>query len=161
MNMEGAPFVNKDEPEDVIYNERVRELEQKRAKMIENLASMMHEKWRQGRYNPETKTYTPRLKSVKDQDWIAKHNGVAEVDIANTAFADLPADWREENFLSAKAAIEKIEGVLNLIHDDWLDRNDQSASPEQKAQYSRLPKAEKEKDIDVLEEALIIMRAAE
>ena len=141
-----------------IFNEREKELEEKREKMIVSLASLMHEKWREGRFDPETKTFTPRPKPVKDQAWIEAHGGQQEVDIANTKFDELPADWQEENYLSAKEAIGKLEDVLNLIHDKWLDRNDQYASSEQKTQYSRLPADEKTKDIAILEEAIEIMK---
>ena len=68
-----------------------------------------------------------------------------------------PRDWQEENLLSAKVAVEKIEEALNIIHDKWLDRNDQSAQPEQKTQYSRLPKEEKAKDIAIIKKTIAIM----
>lgn len=147
-----------DSPNKTIYNERVNQLEQKRMEMVETLASLLHENWRKKRYDPKTGLYAPKIRKVKDQEWIANHNGLDEIDIANTAFPDLPADWREENFLSARVAIEKIEDLLNLVHDGWLDRNDQNASADQKTQYSRLSKDEKDKDIDVLEEALRIIK---
>lgn len=141
-----------------IYSDKVRQLEEKRQKMITALATLLHESWRKGRYVEEGKSYTPRIKTTTDQKWIDAHGGSAEIDIANTSFDGLPTDWQEENLLSAKVAVEKVEDVLNLIHDNWLDRNDQFASPEQKAQYSRLPNHEKLKDIDVLEDAIRIIK---
>ena len=141
-----------------VYNKHIKQLEEIRQKRIQTLASLIHEGWRKGRYNSETNSYTPRIKEVKDQKWITGNGGVSEIDIANTAFEKLPRDWQEENFLSAKAAIEKIDDILYLIHDHWLDRNDQYASLEQKTQYSRLPIGEKLKDISVLEEAIKMMK---
>ena len=143
--------------EKIIYNDQARQLEQKKDQMIESLARLMHESWRQKRYNKETNTYNPRFKPIEDKEWIDKHNGISEVDIANTSFDNLPDDWKEENRISAKVAIEKVNDILYLIHDNWLDRNDASASEEQKVQYSKLPKEEKQKDIDVLEEAVRVI----
>ena len=144
--------------EQLIFNDRVKQLEEKKTEEVQVLAKMMHENWRKERFNQETNTFTPRMKIVQDKEWIEKHNGVTEVDIANTPYEELPNDWKEENHLSAQVAVEKINDVLNLIHDNWLDRNDQYASPEQKTQYSRLSMSEKMKDIDILEEAIKIIK---
>lgn len=131
-----------------LYNEGEQAREAQRREMIVALASLLHEKWRVAR------GFEPRLKTVLDEEWITSHNGQTEIDIANTPFAELPGDWQEENILSAKEAVEKIEDALYHIHDMWLDRNDTSASEEQKTQYSKLPKEEKLKDIAVLKEAI-------
>jgi hypothetical protein len=146
------------EQNDTLYNERALVMEKKRKVLILRLAGLLHESWREGRLDKATGQYTPRLKLTKDKEWISAHGGVEELDIANTSFSDLPKDYQEENYLSAKVAIEKIEDLLNLIHDNWLDRNDVNATPEQKTQYSRLSDVEKLKDIDVLEEAIKVMR---
>jgi primosomal protein N' len=140
------------------YNDSAKLLEEKRQKMSRDLATMLHENWRKQRYDEETKSYTSRIKTTTDKKWIQEHNGATDVDIANTNFEELPSDWQEENLLSAKVAIEKIEDVLYLIHDNWLDRNDYRAMEEQKTQYSKLSNDEKLKDIDVLEDAIQIMR---
>ncbi|MFA5840832.1 MAG: hypothetical protein WC847_00985 [Candidatus Paceibacterota bacterium] len=139
-----------------VFNDRAKQLEEKRQNMITTLAALLHESWRKRQY--VSGEYTPRIKTTIDKRWIDAHGGLAQIDIANTPFAELPADWQEENLLSAKVAIEKMEEVLYLIHDNWLDRNDQSASEEQKVQYSRLPSHEKLKDIDILEGATRVMK---
>jgi hypothetical protein len=141
-----------------LYNDNARQLEEKRQKMTRDLATLLHGNWRKERYVKETQSYTPRIKITVDTQWILGHDGGTEVDIANTPFDELPTDWQEENLLSAKVAIEKIEDVIYLIHDNWLDRNDQRASEEQKTHYSKLSRDEKLKDIAVLEDALQIMR---
>lgn len=141
-----------------VYNDYARQLEEKKKTMSAALATLLHESWRKGCYVAETKSYTPRPKITKDQEWITKHNGLTEVDLANTPFVELPTDWQEENLLSAKVALEKIEDVLYLIHDSWLDRNDRHASEQQKTQYSRLPNHEKLKDVGVLEDAIRIIK---
>jgi len=139
------------------FNEREKLLEKQREELMRSLASRLHEEWRAKR-KKEDGSFESRLKETKDALWTQSHAGQTEIDIANTAFADLPRDWQEENLLAAKVALEKLEDVLNLIHDRWLDRNDENASPEQKTQYSRLPKGEKAKDIAILEEAIEMMR---
>ncbi|MEI8270649.1 MAG: hypothetical protein WCG45_04720 [bacterium] len=145
-------------PEKLIFNDRSKKLEEQKIKEVETLAKLMHENWRKERFDPKTSSFTPRMKKVQDKEWIQKHEGISEVDIANTPYDELPNDWKEENHLSAEVAIEKINDVLNLIHDNWLDRNDVYASDDQKAQYSRLTTSEKIKDINILEEAIKVLK---
>ena len=145
------------EKETNYFNQHENLLEKQRQKMIVELARLMHEKWREARKR-EDGSYEPRIKKTEDILWTEKHNGKNEVDIANTDFGELPKDWQEENMLSAKVAVEKIEEALYIIHDKWLDRNDQFAESVQKVQYSRLPEEEKRKDINILEEAIEIMK---
>lgn len=145
------------EKEPNYFNQREKVLEQQRQEKIIKLAELMHEKWREARKN-EDGSYEPRIKETKDASWMEKHDGKSEVDIANTDFQKLPMDWQEENMLSAKVAIEKIEEVLYIIHDKWLDRNDQHAEDRQKVQYSRLSEEEKGKDIAILDEAIEIIK---
>ncbi len=144
--------------EQLIFNNRSKQLEEKKVQEVETLARLMHENWRKERFDPETKTFTPRMKKVKDKEWIEKHEGISDIDIANTPYDKLPNDWKEENHLSAEVAIGKINDVLNLIHDNWLDRNDEYASNDQKTQYSRLSISEKIKDINILEEAIKVLK---
>ena len=139
------------------FNQREKVSEQQRQEKIIKLAELMHEKWRETR-KKENGSYEARVKETNDTSWIEKHDGKNEVDIANTDFRELPMDWQEENLLSAKVAIEKIEEVLYIIHDKWLDRNDQHAENHQKVQYSSLSETEKSKDIAILEEAIEIMK---
>jgi hypothetical protein len=125
--------------------------------LIKELASSMHENWR-NRRKDKNGVFESRIKTTNDEAWISAHNGQTEVDIANTSFADLPLDWKEENLASAKVAIEKLRDVVYLVHDFWLDRNSQSASPEQQKRYSMLPPEEKAKDLEILDEAVGIMK---
>lgn len=138
------------------FNQKEVAFEKQRQNMVRKLAGLIHEEWRSKR-RKEDGSYEPRIKKTQDRAW-SEQNGEIETDIANTDFENLPLDWQEENLLSAKAAIEKIEDALNIIHDKWLDRNDEFAEPQQKNQFSRLPDQEKAKDIAVLEKAVEIMR---
>lgn len=125
---------------------------------IAALASLIHESWRQDRFDTTAGNYVSRLKETKDKAWLSRHKGQIKVDIANTAYKDLPIDWKEENLLSAKVAIEKIEDVLYIIHDKWLDRNEGRATEGQKKRYSRLSIEDRLKDIKILEEAVQIIK---
>lgn len=82
---------------------------------VDELASAFHEDWRKTRRN-EDGTFEPREKSTTDEDWIAKH-GTNTVDIANTTYMELPADWQAEN----KAAAEVIVEIINreLMNDPY------------------------------------------
>lgn len=131
-------------------------IEEKKQEMEVNLASLIHKEWRRTRLKPDG-TCEPRIKKTIDTNWIEKNKGDGNVDIANTKFEDLPEDWQQENLSSSKVAVEKIEDVLNLVHDKWLDRNDENAGPDQKVQFSRLSPAEKLKDIAILKKALEVM----
>jgi len=140
-----------------LFNKKEQSLERQRQELMHALAARLHKEWRNLRFKKDG-SFEPRHKKTKDKKWIEEHGGNDDIDIANTDFEDLPKDWQEENLLSAKVAIEKIEDVLYIIHDKWLDRNEEFAEENQKMQYSRLPNDEKIKDIEILEEAIKIMR---
>lgn len=124
--------------------------------LTKELAVMMHENWRNNRKSGGG--YVPRMKTTTDKTWVGAHDGQSEVDIASTPFDQLPADRKEENLTSAKIALEKLRDVLCLIHDCWLDRNSATASLEQQLRYSKLPPKEKAKDLDILEEAVAVLK---
>jgi hypothetical protein len=125
------------------------------------VASALHEDWRKTR-KQEDGTFEPRVKGTRDEAWIATH-GTDQVDIANTTYADLPADWQAEN----KAAAEVVVGILDgangavdlsdpaqhasvgaTIHDAWLSRNEWARGGELDVPFDQLPPAEQAKDID-------------
>jgi hypothetical protein len=74
------------------------------------IASQLHEDWRKTRLN-EDGTYEPRLKNTSDQEWIAAHDGSTEVDIANTTYENLPADWQAENATAGEGCCYRISYV--------------------------------------------------
>jgi len=131
------------------------------AEAVTAVASALHEDWRKTRLQ-EDGTFEPRVKGTKDEAWIATH-GTDQVDIANTGYTELPADWQAEN----KAAAEVVVGVMGeangaidlsdeaqrsyvggKIHDAWLSRNDWAAGGELDVPFDQLPPAEQAKDID-------------
>lgn len=132
--------------------------------VIEATASQMHEIWRSARRKPDG-TYEPRLKETKDSTWIAQH-GSNQVDIANTAYAQLPNDWKAENQASAAVAVNTfasyqgpissafVEQASNTIHIKWLERNSWAKGGELDRPYAELPENEKQKDREVLYQAL-------
>jgi len=132
------------------------------------IASELHEEWRKTRLLDDG-NYDPRVKKTKDEEWIAVHGGVDEVDIANTPYVDLPADWQAEN----KAAAEVVVGILvgrngevdlndtevrnatgSAIHSAWLERNSWATGGELDVPFDDLPEVEKSKDIDQVRVAL-------
>jgi hypothetical protein len=128
--------------------------EESKTLLVNELASLLHETWRSQRKDEATGIFTPRIKTTTDKEWIEAHGGLAEVDIANTPYLELPSDWQRENKIAAEIAMEKLEDVMYIIHERWLDRNFDHATPEQKLNYSRLPVEDKKKDLDILEEAV-------
>ena len=130
----------------------------------ESMGSDLHEEWRKSRLK-EDWTYEPRWKKSKDAEWTQSH-GTDDVDIANTAFADLPSNWKYENLEAAKVAIElvfdkvvlweeitdeMIEEMAAVVHEKRLKRNDwvfdkEYGNPILAQEYAKLPEEEKEKD---------------
>ena len=125
--------------------------------LIENLASSLHDKWREARIMKDG-SYEPRLKKTNDEEWIEQH-GTNQVDIANTPYKDLPEDWQAENEVSAEIAVTlaqegtEVEKAASIIHEKWLERNADWAPAGQKCPYEELSKEDKEKDRMIIREA--------
>lgn len=124
----------------------------------DNVAAELHHAWQQGR-----RRVGGEIEPLEKQD---KAGNV--VDLANTAFRDLPDHWKAENRASARNAIVAISEsqqyggdeythVPEIIHDDWLHRNRAPAKGQEVA-YSELSGEEKSKDITVLTKALNVIR---
>lgn len=143
-------------------------------KNVTTLASELHEEWRQTRLDEKTGQYEPRVKSTKDEAWITAHNGVTEVDIANTKYEDLPEDWKAENKASADVSITQVEraknsGVVDIdsddfleqasdvVHQKWLERNGSWAPAEQNKPYADLSEEEKDKDRVMVKAAIRVV----
>ena len=95
------------------------------------VGSRLHDNWRAPR-KLEDGTYNPRMKPTSDAKWIAAH-GTDQVDIANTSFEDLPADWQEENLLAGREAVDIVGDVTTMdeagiraasikVHEAWVAR---------------------------------------
>ncbi len=137
------------------------------------VGSQLHELWRETRKLPDG-SYEERVKPTKDVDWSEEHDGVTEVDIANTTFEELPDDWKEENLEAGKVVVDilvKNNGEIDLsdpdqrskvgsqIHDAWISRNEwvkdpESGNPELAKPFDELPAEEQQKDIQQLEMAM-------
>jgi hypothetical protein len=137
--------------------------------LVTQVASKLHDAWREPRRIPGTNNFEPRIKPAKDGEWSASHGGKTELDIANTPYEDLPKPWQAENKAAAESAvseIKKAEASGTALDDDfieaasatqhvaWLERNGSWAPVEQKLPYSELPESEKEKDRVVVRTAL-------
>ncbi|MFC7585556.1 hypothetical protein ACFQYP_18780 [Nonomuraea antimicrobica] len=135
---------------------------------VNQIASRFHDKWRAPRKLSDN-TYESRWKATTDSAWIKKHS-TDQVDIANTRYRSLPADWQHENRESARIGLQlvdeaRVNGVdvrserfmeeaSSVVHDKWLARNASWATEEQRRPYMLLSEAEKEKDRDVIRTVL-------
>jgi hypothetical protein len=146
---------------------------EQKQQMVTKLGSLLHEEWRAPR-KKEDGSFEPRVKKTKDEAWKAAH-GAEEVDIANTSFAELPADWQGENRAAAEVAMNEVfraaEGGQNLdksfvekasatVHDKWLERNGAWAPEEQKKPFEELAEEEKEKDRTQVRKAIEIFESS-
>ena len=118
---------------------------------VEDIASDLHEAWRAPR-RLEDGSFEPRMKDDGEG---------GEVDIANTPYHKLPPKWQAENKSAAEGVVRAVSsnptGSLDdhasAVHDDWLSRNSEWASDEQKLPYAELSQEEKDKDIAVVRTA--------
>ena len=133
----------------------------RRVELVTKLASLAHDDWRSPRKIEGFNRYEPRIKKVRDQGWIERHNGQTEVDIANTSYTELPSEWQAENKVSAEIAMDGVlkavkeglsldnafvEKIADALHVGWVQRNGSWAAEELKKPYAELPESEKEKD---------------
>lgn len=117
--------------EDVIFE---RDTEMEELLGLET-GSRLHDDWRATR-RKEDGTYEPRIKPTSDKQWREAH-GTNEIDIANTSFEDLPADWQYENLEAGKEAVaitgsktemtpEELREASVKVHQAWCDRKRQT-----------------------------------
>ncbi|MFA6594255.1 MAG: hypothetical protein WCT16_03270 [Candidatus Buchananbacteria bacterium] len=126
-------------------------------RMVLAVASAGHEDWR--KKHRAAKGDEKRMKKTTDKAFLAR--GITEVDIAATAYVDLPSDKQAENKAAAEvavdcvlAAVEQgialndgfIEAASAVQHEKWLERNSDWALDSQKVPYAELSEEEKEKD---------------
>ena len=128
--------------------------------VVVDLAAALHDRWRVGRRLSDG-TIEPR--------W--KEGGGARVEIANTAFGDLPPVWRAENEAAARGALEAVcrlgtaatvEAVAEAVHDQWLARrvaHGEVVPGELAVPFGELCQAEADKGRDVARVALAALRA--
>lgn len=133
---------------------------ERREDSILRVASALHEDWRKTR-KKEDGSFEPRMKTTKDNVCIIR-KGTDQVDIANTNFEDLPADWQKENHEAAIVVVDILNKYENLdltkeetynavgdeIHKAWLTRNSWAAGGELDVPFVDLPQNEKDKDIN-------------
>ena len=127
--------------------------------IVSVVASLAHEDWRNEwrRQNGEK----PYFKTTADEEWIAANNGTTDVDMAATAYADLPPDLQNRDRLRANIAVgavlaaSKVKCALNdrfveetaaAVHAKWTERNGNGAAEGTEKQFVELPNGEKEKD---------------
>lgn len=137
-----------------------------KSEIIQKIASVFHEKWR------ESRLYKPMIEKSDDKEWNIEH-WTEMVDIANTKFEDLPSNRRYENLQAAQVVVdlvydkvvnweeiswEMIERMSKVVHEKWLERNWVEWSFEnQRIAYEKLSEEEKEKDRIQIEIAIQII----
>ena len=130
-----------------------------RDRMVALVAGQAHEDWRAG-WQAEHGN-EPRIKKTNDETWSAAHDGATELDIAATAYDDLPSDWQGENKAGAFVCVDAVlaqvsaqqplddaeflESAAAEVHTAWVLRNPW-AKDELKVSYAELPEEEKAKD---------------
>lgn len=132
----------------------------------EKIASALHEDWRSCRKR-EDGTFEPRWKKIKDAAFVSqldennlpanirKADNGYEIDIANTPYENLSADWQEENRAAGEVVgtlltcgySVPLEEVGDYIHMKWLERNEWAKGGELDVPYKDLPLEEQMKDI--------------
>lgn len=145
----------------------------KKEKIIQLLALIFHENWRESMLQSNW-IYKSRMEKSEDEEWTRKH-WTDKVDIANTKFEDLPSNWKYENIKAAEVAVnlvyekvvkwekitsEMIERMSEIVHEEWLERNWKEWSSEnQRLKYEELSEEEKLKDRDQIQIAIQIIES--
>jgi hypothetical protein len=91
------------------------------------IAEKIHEAWQAGwrsKHTREDGTVEARPKPTDDARWIARNSGKTEVDIANTAFFDLPSNRQIESLDGAAGTYEDIR--LEAENGMRIDPKDES-----------------------------------
>ena len=141
-----------------------------KSEIIQEVASTFHEEWRKNRLQSDW-TYKPMIEKSEDEKRTEQH-WTDIVDIANTAFEDLPNNWQYENIQAAKVAVdlvyerdlkgitsETIEKLSGIVHEKRLERNWITWSFEnQRVAYKDLSEEEKAKDRAQIEIAIKILK---
>ena len=144
-------------------------MEQK-SEIIQKVASTFHEEWRKNRLQKDG-TYLPMIEKSEDEKRTKEH-WTDTVDIANTAFENLPNNWQYENIQAAQVAVDlvyekdlgkitakTIEELSDIVHEKRLERNWIAWSFEnQRVAYKDLSEEEKAKDRIQIEIAIKILK---
>ena len=123
------------------------------------VASVLHDKWRAQRKLMPDLTWEPRPKEVEGETY----------DIANLEYHELPEKFQTSNLMSARDACEAVmeavsdnriidndfvEQASDEQHQQWMRENGSWAPPELMVHYLELTEEEKQKDRDIVLEAI-------
>lgn len=119
--------------------------ERQRGDLVVQLASALHDDWRNPRGVPFTggEQFPIRENPTTDEEWVRRNRSRRPiVDIANTRYEDLPSDWQAENKASAEVAVRAIteatakgevlgyhfiqrnrDRLGDAVHEAWRTRN--------------------------------------
>ena len=143
-----------------------------KSEIIQKVASVFHEKWRENRLQKDG-NYKSMIEKSEDEDrniiyW------TDQVDIANTKFENLPLNRKYENLQAAQVVVnlvydkvvnweeinsEMLEEMAEIVHNKWLERNWMEWSFDfQRVSYDQLSEEEKAKDRNQLLQAIEIVK---
>src|SRR5581483_8277278 len=112
--------------------------------MIAATARRAQEDFRKSYRDPEGAAH--RIKITKDESWIRQH-GTDHVDMAILDYRELPSDWQFERKVAAQISLDAVLGAVEegkpldenfiettaeVLHDQWLERNQARATDIQK-----------------------------
>jgi len=144
-----------------------------KSEIIQKVASVFHEKWRENRLQKDG-NYKSMIEKSEDEDrniiyW------TDQVDIANTKFENLPLNRKYENLQAAQVVVnlvydkvvnweeinsEMIEEMSKIVHEKWFERNGKQWSFEnQRVEYENLSEEEKTKDRVQIQIAIQIIKS--
>ena len=131
-----------------------------RDRKVEALAEILHEEWRRPLLVSGLNVFHPRLREARDHAWTMRHNGADRVDLANTAFHDLPIFWQDENRAEARQVLEVVAPLVldgipfgreiidelgSAVQDDWIRRNVDRLTPEQMVDWPAMTEVDRDR----------------
>ena len=134
-----------------------------RLKAIEELAARLHNQWAEGMRATLTAKGEPLERFRDDGEG-------GQIDILNRPYSELTQKWKAENQAQATSAInlvmkagndakKQLESLAAEVHEQWLSRNPWAIEQKSKlaVPYSELPEEEKQKDRDVILQAIEVL----
>jgi hypothetical protein len=139
------------------------------------LATVYHDAWRDEYIHDFDGESPSRNEHTTDREWALRH-GSSTVDLLSTAFEELPKDWQIENTEAAESALKiiselgtnidlnnpkKRNQVGKIVHNAWLQRQNNADDRSLNVPYEDLSPEEQEKDIRQIAIAISLVGQSE
>ncbi len=135
--------------------------------LADSIAFELHERWRKNRIKAGER-YESKWETIKDKNfleeldkedlppYVKKIGYVYKIDVANTCYTMLSPDLQNEKKEAAKVVAKIIESKANLtreeigniIHNEWLKRNNWAKGGKLDVPFAKLPKIEQDKYLE-------------